>query len=421
MSLTDLRRTEAGAGHELSTRAFWARPASDRASTFEHLRTTAPVTFQPPPEFGNVPHQQGFWAVTRYDDVVAVSRQPEVFCSGQGVMLEDVPIEAQEMGSSFLVMDDPRHHRLRRIVSRAFTPRRIAELDEAIAAQAAVFVDAFVDAGGGDAVSGLSMHLPLWTISTMMGVPESLRPNLVAAVEQLVAAQDASQIPDGTDALTLQFESAITLASIATELATSRRASPGDDLISALVLSDADDGGLSDQTIASIFLLFAVAGNDTTRHSTTHGIRFLSEHPDQWADLRSDHGLLNSTVEEIVRCATPVIQFRRTATRPVELGGQAIQPGDRVVVFYESANRDEQAFEDPATFDIRRDSNHHVGFGGGGPHFCLGANLARTQLRATFRRLAERCTALATGEPVHLGSHFINGVRSLPTQIVRAN
>ncbi|MEL6985374.1 MAG: cytochrome P450, partial [Actinomycetota bacterium] len=212
-------------------------------------------------------------------------------------------------------------------------------------------------------------------------------------------------------------EAAGTLFGIAAQLAAERRANPGDDLISAIVESDVE-GGLDDHMIASIFLLFAVAGNDTTRNSTSHGLKLLADHPDQWRAVKADPGrLINPMVEEIVRYATPVIQFRRTATRGVELGGREIAEGDMVVVFYETANKDETAFENASTFDVTRDPNPHVGFGGGGPHFCLGANLARTQMRDLFTHLAAADVDIEAGDPRYLKSHFINGIVEMPVSL----
>ena len=402
---------------QLSTQAFWSQPASKRAETFARLRSEAPVSFQPPPDFGTPPSTRGFWAVTTADLVTHVSRTPETFCSGQGVNMEELPVEFLEAGASFLVMDAPRHTAIRGIVSRAFTPRRIAELDEAINARAGEIVREFVAAGGGDAVVDFARELPLWTISTMMGIPGEMQDAMYDAAETMTRYVDPSLLPEGQNGAALAMEAATTLHGMATQLAAERRSSPGDDLISALAQSDVE-GGLDDQMIGSIFLLFAVAGNDTTRNSTSHGLKLLADHPDQWRAVKADPDrLINPMVEEIVRYATPVIQFRRTATRDVELGGQRIAEGDMVVIFYESANKDESVFENAATFDVTRDPNPHVGFGGGGPHFCLGANLARAQLRDLFRHLVEADVDIEAGEPTYLASHFIHGIVDMPVSV----
>jgi cytochrome P450 len=404
---------------DISRHAFWRQGPVERAAVFAELRRTQPVSLQPAPEATLVPGRP-FWAVTRHADVVHVSRHADVFCSGKGVGLADIPIEFLELNSSFLVMDAPRHTKLRRIVSGAFTPRRVAQLDEAIAAAAVGFVDRFVDAGGGEVVEGLSLHLPLWAISTMMGVPDEMRPELHRAAEGMVRIQDPEFVASGDAAYAMAMESATTLHRLAGELVEARRAEPGDDILSALVDAEIDGERVGAQELGSIFVLFAVAGNDTTRNSISHGIKLFSDHPDQWDRLRDDPSLLPTTVEEVVRCATPVIHFRRTATIDTELGGALITTGDPVVMFYESANRDEGAFDGPERFDIGRDPNPHLGFGGGGAHHCLGANLARAEMRATFARLAERVTAFDAGDPDHLTSSFINGIKRLDVGLAPA-
>jgi cytochrome P450 len=412
-------------GWQLSTLEFWSQPASVRSSVFADLRAQSPVTFQPPPEFGVVPAEQGYWAVTRHEDVVAVNRHPDIYCSGSGISFEDQPIEMLEMASSFIVMDAPRHTALRRVVSSAFTPRQIAKLDAAITTRAAEIVAEFVSQRGGDAVSDLAMKLPLWTISEMIGVPEVMRGEMYDQVQILVDSQIGERLAgagsDGSDALNAQFQAAMTLAGMAAELASAKRSHPGDDVWSALANAELDGSPLSDSQLGGIFLLFAVAGNDTTRNSTSSGISIFSDHPEQWARLRGDiDGLLNSAVEEVLRWASPVIQFRRTATCDVELGDCTIKEGDHVVIFYESANRDEEAFVNPDQFDMTRDPNPHVTFGGGGPHFCLGANLARVQLRAIFRHLAMSAAELHAGEASFIASNFVSGARRLPTVVVPA-
>lgn len=400
----------------ISRRAFWSRPAPERAAAFAELRRSAPVSLQPPSDFG-LGRGGEFWAVTRHEDVQHVSRTPELFCSGQGVGLGDVPIELLELNASFLVMDAPRHAKLRRIVSGAFTPRRVAQLDAEITVQAAAIVDEFVERGGGDVVADLAMRLPLWTICTMMGIPEEMRSELYRAAEAQIAATDPEFSASDAEAGALAVEAAMTMHRLAGELVAARRAQPGDDILSALVHSAVEGEPLGDQELGGIFVLFATAGNDTTRNTTSHGIKLFADNPAQWLLLSGDRSLVPSAVEEMIRCATPVIHFRRTATARCELAGVPIAKGDRVVLFYESANRDEAVFAEPERFDITRDPNPHVGFGGGGAHFCLGANLARVQLRALFTRLAERVTSIETGEPDHLTSNFSNGIKRMPVTV----
>jgi cytochrome P450 len=401
---------------DISSRAFWSRPSWERAATFAGLRRDAPVSFQEPSTFDLVPGH-GYWAVTRYADLQHVSRSPARFCSGQGVGLADIPVELLELNASFLIMDAPRHTKLRRIVSGAFTPRRVAQLEEAIAGEGARVVDEFVERGGGDVVELLSKHLPLWTISTMLGVPEELRPELYRAAEGMVAVQDPEFAPEGTNAATVAIESAMAMHAVAAQLVAEKRENPADDVLSALVHAEVDGEHLTDQELGGIFVLFGVAGNDTTRNATSHGIRLFGDHPEQWALLGEDRSLLGTAVEEIVRCASPVIHFRRTATEDTELAGVPIAAGDAVVMFYESANRDETVFDEPERFLVTRDPNPHVAFGGGGPHFCLGANLARAELRAVFSRLLHRVATIEAGPPDHLTSNFVNGIKRMQVTV----
>ena len=401
----------------VSSLAFWSLPATERATAFAELRRREPLSFQPPSDFGMVQTNRGFWAVTRHADVQHVSRHPEVFCSGEGVGMGAVPKDFLELNASFLVMDAPRHTELRRIVSGAFTPKQVARLQDGITTEASRIVDAFVEQGGGDVIKDLAMKLPLWTISKMMGIPDSLQADFYGAAESQLSAQDPEFSPAEGSSAQVAMAAAETLHAIARELIADRRARPGDDILSTLVQAEAGGQPLSDSMLGGIFVLFATAGNDTTRTSTSHGIRLFSENPSQWSRLSSDRSLLNTSVEEIVRCATPVIHFRRTATQDIELGSVMISEGDLVVLFYESANRDESVFESPERFDIGRDPNPHVGFGGGGAHFCLGANLARAQLRALFARLVERASSIEAGPPSYLVSNFSHGIKRMQVAV----
>ena len=355
--------------------------------------------------------------MTRHADVVHVSRNPDLFCSGQGVGLGEVPIDLLELNVSFLVMDAPRHTALRRVVSGAFTPKRVAQLEDRIGREADRIVDEFVERGGGDVVEDFARRLPLWTISEMMGVPESMRGDLYAAAEAQIAAQDPEFVGDAKERGSVAVAAATTMHRIAAELLAARRSNPGDDILSTLAQGDLEGQPLSDQVLGGIFVLFSTAGNDTTRNTTSHAFRLFADNPSQWSLLATDPALIASAVEELVRYASPVIHFRRTATATTRLGDVEIAEGDAVVMFYESANRDEAVFRDPYRFDITRSPNPHVGFGGGGAHFCLGANLARTQLRALFARLSARVASIEAGEPDFLVSNFINGIKRMPVTI----
>jgi cytochrome P450 len=411
------RAASAAATPSVSSFAFWSQPSSVRASTFAELRRAAPVCFQEPSDFGLGSSARGFWALTRHAEVVQVSRKPDVFRSGEGVGLGDVPIDLLELNASFLVMDPPRHTALRRVVSGAFTPKRVALLQSGIEAEARRIVDEFVDGGGGEVVQGLSSRLPLWTISEMMGVPESLRRELYSAAEAQMASQDPEFAGDPQERATVAIRAAQTMHEIATELCTARRANPGDDILSTLVHSEIDGQPLSDQMLGGIFVLFSTAGNDTTKNTTSHSLKLFADNPAQWRLLTDERSLMATAIEELLRCASPVIHFRRTATADTALAGTRIAQGDAVVMFYESANADEAVFPDAPRFDITRSPNPHVAFGGGGLHFCLGANLARAQLRAVLSRLTERVSSIETGEPEYLVSNFINGIKRMTASV----
>jgi cytochrome P450 len=399
----------------ISTAAFWSQPVAQRALIFAELRRQTPASYQETPDFGSARSEAGFWAITRHADVVAVSRNADVFSSSEGIGLDDTPAEL-ESNASFVVMDPPQHTVLRRVVSGAFTPKRLALLQTQISAQAKRIVDEFVENGGGDAVEDFSRKLPIWTICEILGVPESLRPKLSSAAEALLASHDSDLTGTGNDAAALT--AGMDIHRIARAVIAQRRVEPGDDILSALVHSTLDGRPLSDQVLRNVFVLFITAGNETTRNTTSHALKLFADHPEQWSLLLRNRALDASAVEELVRCASPVVYFRRTARIDTEIGGVEITQGDRVVMFYESANRDELVFRDPLRFDITRQPNPHVGFGGGGIHFCLGANLARLELRALLSHLASRVAAIEAGEPKYLLSHAVNSITSMPVTLI---
>jgi cytochrome P450 len=416
-----LHVTDAAEGPELDsvdlgTLEFWGRTAEERDRYFAHLRARRPLSrHRPPEDILGLPDQDrsDYWAVVRYEDVRRISRDPRTFCSGQGTQFADAPQELLEASLSFLAMDAPRHTKLRGLVSAAFTPRQVARIEEGIRANARRIVAEAAPTGGGDFVELIAKRLPLVTISDMIGVPEADRERVVAAADVLVTASDPEVLGERPP-LELVGEALWTLTEFATGLAAHRESNPGDDLMSALVQAEIDGDRLTHAEIAAFFVLLAVAGNDTTRHTTSHAMWALSSHPDQRAALVEDlEARLPAAVEEFVRWATPVLTFRRTTTREVELHGQALGPGEKIVLFYHSANRDERAFADPWRLDLARDPNHHVGFGGGGPHYCLGASLARTQLRSIFGELLHVVPDIEAHEPELLRSAFIHGVKRM--------
>jgi cytochrome P450 len=399
---------------DLGSQEFWSHPADERDRAFALLRRQAPISHHQPPEdiLGvSERDERGYWAIVRYEDIREVSRHPETYCSGQGVQFGDAPPEMLEASQSFLAMDAPRHTKLRGLVSSAFTPRQVRRIEDGIRERAKAIVEEAGPTGGGDFVELIAKLLPLQTISDMIGVPEADRDRVVHAADTLVTVTDPEIA--GEDSPLEALGSALwTLTEFATELAAERSKHPGDDLMTALVQAEIDGDKLTHAEIAAFFVLLSVAGNDTTRHTTSHALRALTLNPDQRALLGAH---IDTAVEEFVRWATPVLTFRRTTTRDVELHGQKIGEGEKVVLFYHSGNRDEDAFADPWRFDVTRDPNHHVGFGGGGPHYCLGASLARTQLRSIFTELLQRVPDIEAGEPeLFKGAAFIHGVKRMP-------
>lgn len=403
---------------DISAQEFWAAPLADREAAFRRLRDEDPVSRQRQPE-GFLVEIGGeltgpYWALTRYDDIRAVSRDAQTFCSGKGVMLEDVPQEFLDAALSILAMDDPRHAAVRGLIAKGFTPKTVKLLEEGVRRDARQIVDELADHGDGDFVALVAKRLPEMTIMRMLGVPEADRERLVHYSDAMVSWNDPVYL-DGRDPITVVGEALFTLHQACIALAEERRGAPTDDLLSQLVHAEIDGERLRTEEIAAFFVLLSVAGNDTTRHTSSHAMAAIARNPDQRALLLEDlDGRLETGVEEFVRWASPVMTFRRTATRDTEIAGQPIAAGDKVVLVYPSGNRDERAFADPDRFDVARTPNRHLGFGGGGAHYCLGAPLAKVQLRALFGELLGRFPQLDVGEPDPLVGNFVNGVRSLP-------
>jgi cytochrome P450 len=401
---------------DLGSLDFWGKPAEERDRYFARLRREAPISLHEPPEdILGLPQQErmSYWAIVRYEDVRAISRDPENFCSGEGTQFADAPPEFLEASMSFLAMDAPRHTKLRGLVSSAFTPRQVARIEEGIRVNARRIVEEASGSGGGDFVELVAKRLPLVTISDMIGVPDADRERVVAAADLLVTASDPEAFGERSP-IEVLGEALWTLTQFATELAAFRESNPGEDLMTALVQADVDGERLTHAEIAAFFVLLSVAGNDTTRHTTSHAMRALTVNPEERALLLEDlDERLGAAVEEFIRWASPVMTFRRTTTRPVELHGEHLPAGEKVVLFYHSANRDEQVFEDPWRFDVTRDPNRHLGFGGGGPHYCLGASLARAQLRSIFGELLRVIPDIQAGEPELLRSAFVHGVKRM--------
>ncbi|MCW2607013.1 MAG: cytochrome [Frankiales bacterium] len=402
---------------DLSSNAFWATTADERERTFAALRRERPVSWHRPVENGlfEDPNDQGFWAVVTHRHLVEVTRRHEDFLSGEGIVFESMPQELLDAAQGFIAMDPPRHTKVRRLLSSAFTPKQMARTEDRIRANAKRIVDDLAPLGEADFVEHVSALVPMHNICDMVGIPEQHRATIAHEVQFAGGWRDP-ELMQGADPMTRLFETTLTLAGIAGELIAARRAEPQDDLLTALVQAEVDGERLTDEEITSFFGLLMVAGNDTTRQSTSHAMKALTDFPEQRAWLLEDlDARLPGAVEEFVRWATPIMTFRRTAARDCELDGQRITAGDKVVLFYSSANRDETVFETPERFDLSRDPNPHVGFGGGGIHHCLGNQLARRQLAAVFRELLTRLPDLrVSGEPVYGTGNFFHTVQRLP-------
>jgi methyl-branched lipid omega-hydroxylase len=404
---------------DISQREFWAWPWADREAAFRTLRRERPIAYFPEPQVPGLPSGPGFYAITRHADILEMSARPDVFCSGQGATsIPDLPTEMNDFYGSMINMDDPRHQRLRGLVSRRFTPRMVQRVMENVERVATRVIDDVIDQGTVDFVPTLAARLPLIVICDMMGIPESEHDTIFQQSNIILSGGDPEYIPEGTDPIGAFMQAGAVLAGIVRELAHYRATHPVDDLTSALANGELDGGRLTDDEIASFFILLAVAGNETTRTAISHGLVALQQHPDQRDIWRNDFaGVANTAVEEIVRWATPVIFMRRTVTQPVTVSGHTFETGDKVALHYNSANRDEAVFPDGDRFDVRRDPNPHVGFGGPGPHFCLGAHLARREILVMFRELFRRLPDLEiTGAPDQLRSAFINGIKHLPVR-----
>ncbi|HEY8494827.1 MAG TPA: cytochrome P450 [Myxococcota bacterium] len=401
----------------LSDPLFWQRPLEEREGAFATLRRERPVSFHEEPDLGVLPQGPGYWAVTKHADILHVSRNPQLFCSGQGSNIGDMPQPFLEFFGSMINMDDPRHARLRRIVSRGFTPRMIRRVEADVQRVAAATIDRVIERGECDFVTDIAARLPLEIICDMMGIPPSQHEFVFTRTNTILGAGDPEYGDvDPARIIPMLLQAGAELAQLAQELAKHRRGRPGDDLVSALVNAELDGETLNDQELGSFFVLLVVAGNETTRNAISHGMKALCDHPDQrriWAE--DFERIAPTAVEEIVRWATPVIHFRRTATADTEIRGVRIAAGQKVVMWYCSGNRDEEVFADPFRFDVRRRPNDHVGFGGPGPHYCLGAHLARREITVMFREIFRRLPDLEiTAPPQKLMSFFIHGIKHMP-------
>jgi len=390
---------------------------------FTWLRENEPVFRHPEPD------GPGFWVVTRYDDVVAINRNAKAYSSDQrrgGVVgLEQVPPNAK--GNPFadtenapalmLTMDPPEHTRYRKLVNKGFTPRMINALEAQIRATTQRIIDEAVAKGDVDFVIDVAAELPLQVIADLLGVPQEDRHQLFHWSNQMIAGGDDPEYQVADDELGGAY---IGMFGFAHQLAEQRRANPQDDIVTTLINAEVDGDRLSELDFNMFFLLLAVAGNETTRNALSHGMNAFLEHPDEYRALVDHPELVGNATEEVLRWASPVMYFRRNATEDIDLHGQQIHEGDKVSIWYASANRDDAHFDDPFRFDIRRTPNEHIAFGGGGPHFCLGASLARMEIHVLFEELVQRAPKVeGLDKPDRLRSNFIAGIKHLPVRLAR--
>jgi cytochrome P450 len=388
---------------------------------FKELRERDPVHWQPEPS-----PNHGFWAITRFHDIEDVLRDTKSFSSAHGVTLEEQTEEEVEARRSMIDMDPPNHSRLRRLVSKLFTRSAVARYEGFVREQARLVLDRGLPQGEFDFVEEISRELPIRVLARIMGVPDQDLPMCVELGDAMIAQADPEYSravidkEDTSEYRLLPFRSpaAVELMAYGHRLAEERRAEPKDDLVTQLVQSEVDGERLTKAQFDNFFCLLIVAGNETTRHAITHGVRALVDHPDQWQRLRDEPDLMPLAAEEILRYGSPTMHFRRTAQTDLEIHGTTIGAGDKVVVWFISGNHDEEVFPDAERFDVGRDPNPHMAFGSGGPHVCLGAHLARLEVRVMFEELVPRVKSLEIIGPVErLRSNFINGIKHMPVRV----
>jgi cytochrome P450 len=403
---------------------------------FARKRREEPVFWHP-----EQPPRSGFWAVTTFEHLVTVHKDWETYSSALGhVGLEELQPDELDVRRSMLETDPPRHTRLRRIVSPLFTPRAVAQYEEYARELARETLDHALGSSGGRAGAGsgqieldfveeIAAPFPINVLIRILGAPPQDAAKLVELGDRMIANTDpdiSDLVIDQADTtayrlLPFRSPAALELFEYAHDLAAKRRADPRDDLVTKLVHAEVDGDRLTERELDNFFTLVVIAGNETTRQSIAHAVLALIEHPDQRELLRLDPSLLPVAVEEVIRWGTPVLQFRRTATRATELAGASISRGDKVVNWYASANFDERVFDEPHRFDVTRQPNDHVSFGSGGPHFCLGAYLARMEIRIMLEELLPRVVAAElTGPVARIRSNFVNGYKRMPVRLTLA-
>ncbi|MFM7069411.1 MAG: cytochrome P450 [Actinomycetes bacterium] len=382
---------------------------------FQVLRDEAPVSFHPEPG------GPGFWAVVKHADLQMVNRDTTTFSSQLGGTqrfdIHEVDPEFDTRGIMLVDTDPPQHTRLRRLLNKGFTPRMIGMLEQHLRYRASLIVDDVIERGECEFVEDLAAELPLQAIAEIMGVPQEDRKMMFDWSNRMIGAQDADYNSD-TDSNDGPREAAMEVYMYANKLAAERREDPRDDIVTTLINAEIEGEKLNELEFDMFMLLLTVAGNETTRNATSHGMHALLTHPDQFAKLREnvgDKNYFSTAMDEVLRWATPVLHFRRTASTDTQVRGVDIKEGDKVLMWHISANRDEEVFEDPFSFNIERFPNEHITFGGGGAHYCLGANLAKLELQIIFEEIFERMPDMQlAGNADMLRSNFIGGIKRMP-------
>ncbi len=406
---------------DLSDIDFWSLPPEEREGAFQTLREEDPIRFFQEMSLAELglPQGPGYWALTRHADIQEASRTPEVFCSSKGATsIPDLPPQMNEFFGGMINLDDPRHGSQRRIISRGFTPRALGNLEAGVKSRAVAIIDKVIERGECEFVKDIAAPLPLEIICEMMGIPESQTEMVFNNTNTILGLGDPEFVVEGSNPIMAGMQAGSELAALMKEMAADRRANPKEDFTTALIHAVGDEEILTDEELASFFILLVVAGNETTRNAISHGMLALDADDSQralWASDFEKHA--PTAVEEIVRWASPVIFMRRTLTRDYELSGVQLREGDKAVLWYNSGNRDAAVFENPHEFEVTRTPNEHVGFGGPGPHFCLGANLARREIKVMFEQILTRLPDLRiTAPPERLRSNFIHGIKRMPCE-----
>lgn len=401
---------------DVSGLSFWAKTAEEREEVFKELRRERPLSWHRPLEGGLMPpDNDGVWVATSHELIQYVSKNPELFCSGDGFQFEEIPSDILEAAGSFLGMDAPQHPKLRKLVSSAFTPKQVQKIHQQIRDQARRIADELLETSEGDFVQQVSKKLPMWTIYDMVGLEDPEKREEAAHHADGMVSWADEEVAAGREPGEVLNESLVGLLTLGIELAEERRENPKADLWTNLVNAEVDGQQLTDDEIGSFFVLLSVAGNDTTKNSVSIGTLALQQFPEQKALLAEDFdSRIGLAIEEVVRWASPIMTFRRTATQDTELAGQQIRKGEWVAMVYSSGNRDERVFDRPDVFDITRNPNPHLGFGGGGPHYCMGNFVAKMQLRELLGQLLTRAPGLELGEPEYLAGNFVRAVKRMP-------